>query len=478
MDCALIVGVSASPTKEMEMKYTKIVCTIGPASEKYEVLKTLVESGMNVARLNFSHGTYANHKMLMKNIRAVSKDLGRPIAILQDLQGPKIRVGDLSEPVKVQAGEKLVLGKGGMPVQYDLSKIVGEGQRILIDDGLVELQVDEVKSGAIVCTVKVGGIIISHKGINVPESTTDFSVFTPKDKKDLEFGLKNDVDLVAMSFVRTASDIVEVKDFIKKHLDPKKDAPLVIAKIEKPQAIKNLDEIIAVTDGIMVARGDLGIEAAEEMVPVYQKIMIKKCLAAKKPVIVATQMLDSMMRNPRPTRAEVSDIANAVLDHTDATMLSGESAYGKYPLESVSTMARVIKATEQSYFDLVTMKRNFAADPIVYEAVALAKKEKLPIVIYTPIGQTARLISNLRQSIDVYAFSDSESAARKMVLLWGINSFALPKSFSAKSKKFQEDILKDLNEKGILENNSKAVFVTAKLSGKKEVLVSAQVKSF
>ena len=297
------------------MKLTKIVCTLGPASENPEVLKQLIESGMNVARLNFSHNTHQSHKQVMETVRKVSAELDTVVGILQDLQGPKIRIGDLEKPVLLKAGEIVTLGKGGIPVQYDLSKLVKEDQRILIDDGLVELKVTELKQKAIVCVVIVGGTVISHKGINIPESTTNFSVFTKKDQDDLRFGLKNNVDFVAMSFVRTAADILEVKAFIKQHFKQTADnaVPWVIAKIEKPEAITNLDEIIAVSDGIMVARGDLGIETPEERVPIYQKVMIKKCLMANKPVITATQMLDSMMRNPRPTRAEVSDVANAVL---------------------------------------------------------------------------------------------------------------------------------------------------------------------
>ncbi len=463
------------------MKYTKIVCTIGPASEKKEILLQMARAGMDVARLNFSHGTYANHKMLMKNIRSASKLLSKPIAILQDLQGPKIRVGELKKPLKLKEGGKVLLGRGGIPVQYDLSKIVIPGQSILIDDGLIELRTEKISKGAVFCTVKTGGTIISHKGINVPESKTEFSVFTPKDRKDLAFGLENGVDMVAMSFVRTAADILEVKNFIRSRLARSggkaggRAAPLVIAKIEKAQAIKNLDKIVAVSDGIMVARGDLGIEASEEKVPVYQKVMIKKCLAAQKPVIVATQMLDSMIRNPRPTRAEVSDVANAVLDHADATMLSGESAFGKYPLESVKAMARIIKATEKSYFDLVSLKRNFAQNPVIYEAVSMAKKAKAPIVVLSPLGETAKAISNLRQEMKIFAVSPSAEAVRKMALLWGVSGHIFEGKIS--EKKAAAEILAALKGRGVLENATKAVFVLAKVSGKKERLVSAQVKN-
>jgi pyruvate kinase len=453
-----------------KMKLTKIVCTIGPASESVDVLRELISSGMNVARLNFSHGTYPNHKLLMKNVRQVSKELKRPIGLLQDLQGPKIRMGELKEPVTVKSGEQVILGKGGLPVQYDLSQIVGVDQRVLIDDGLVELRVLEVKPKALVCEVVQGGLIISKKGINVPESNTEFSVFTPKDKKDLEFGLKNNVDFVAMSFVRTAGDIVEVKQFIKKHLPKGAAAPWVIAKIEKTQAVRNIDAIIEVTDGIMVARGDLGIEAQEEMVPIYQKQIIRKCLEAKKPVIVATQMLDSMMRNPRPTRAEVADVANATLDNTDAVMLSGESAYGKFPRESVKKMAAIVVAAEGSLAELQPYRKIGVEDKVLKEAITIASKKRTPIVFKSNSTDLAIQISNARQDVSIFVLTENEEVARKMVLLRGVRP-VIVSSDVMKAKTFDKSI-EAIKNSGHFSKDSEVVALTTKSAKSQESVVS------
>lgn len=456
------------------MKYTKIVCTIGPASEKQDILDEIVAAGMDIARLNFSHGTYTNHRMLIKRIRSAAKEAGRHVGIMQDLQGPKIRVGELRKPLEVVSGQKILLGRGGIPIQFDLSKAVKKGQTILIDDGTIELTVIEVKPGSISCVVVVGGQIISHKGINIPESKTDFSVFTEKDRRDLEFGLKNGVDMVAMSFVRSAKDIEEVRTFVNKKLRSK-EKPWIIAKIEKAQAIKNLDAIINVSDAIMVARGDLGLEDKPEQVPIYQKIIIKKCLQQNKPVIVATQMLDSMQRNPRPTRAEVSDVANAVLDHTDAVMLSGETAFGKYPLKAVTTMSRVVSVTDNSFFNLVPMRKNFAKDSVLRRAVILAKKHKEPLVVYSPYGKIAQMISNLRQELPTYAFSDSLEICRKLSLVWGVTPIYL-ESKLAKTKYLEQYMFQRLLENGLIKGGQKLILLTAITRKGNEKLFSAQLK--
>lgn len=456
------------------MKYTKIVCTIGPASEKQDILNEIVAAGMDIARLNFSHGTYANHRMLIKRIRAAAKEAGRHVGIMQDLQGPKIRVGELRKPMEVVSGQKILLGRGGIPIQFDLSKVVKKGQAILIDDGAIELTVASVKPGSISCVVVVGGQIISHKGINIPESKTDFSVFTDKDRKDLEFGLKNGVDMIAMSFIRSAEDIEEVRAFANKKLRSK-EKPWIIAKIEKAQAIKNLDAIINVSDAIMVARGDLGLEDKPEQVPIYQKIIIRKCLQQNKPVIVATQMLDSMQRNPRPTRAEVSDVANAVLDHTDAVMLSGETAFGKYPVKSVATMRRIVSVTDNSFFNLVPMRKNFAKDSVLRRAVILAKKHKEPLVVYSPYGKTAQMISNLRQELPTYAFSDSLEICRKLSLVWGITPIYLEPKL-AKTKYLEQYMFQRLLENGLIKGGQKLILLTAMTRKGNEKLFSAQLK--
>ncbi len=295
---------------------------------------------MSIARLNFSHGTYANHKMLVQHVRLVSRKLGLPVAIMQDLQGPKIRVKELKRPVTAKKGHKLILGKD-FDLDADVSKDLKPSHRIFIQDGLIELVVQKIVAGKVHCLVVNGGKILSHKGANLPDTKLNLSGLTAKDVKDLQWGLKQGVDLVAMSFVRTAADITQLRNKMK----GAKRVPKIVAKIEKPEAVKNIDSIIKATDYIMVARGDLGVEVPEEQVPIIQNRIIKKCHRAKKPVIVATQMLESMVTNPRPTRAEVSDVADAVLDGANYVMLSEESAFGQYPVEAVKEMHKIIVAT-------------------------------------------------------------------------------------------------------------------------------------
>ncbi len=423
---------------------------------------------MNIARLNFSHGTYANHKILMKNIRKASQETRKTLSVLQDLQGPKIRLGELKKPLKVKKGQKLTLGKGGILVQFDISQIVKAGDPILIDDGLIEARALKVSPGKVEVEFITEGTLISHKGINLPESKTNFSVFTEKDKKDLKFGLQNNVDFVAMSFVRSAKDILEVKKFIKKH--SKKNYPWVIAKIEKPQAIKDLNNIITASDGVMVARGDLGIEAQQEEVPVYQKMIIKESLKQGKPVIVATQMLDSMIRNPRPTRAEVSDVSNAVFDHADATMLSGESASGKYPVQSVEVMAKTIIAAEDSYFDDVPLRKTAGIDTNLKEVISLAKKHKLPIVVEDKSGgNISKVLSHMRQEIPLYAYINEDILARQMNLFWGLQVFA--------SNLSGQKIVTDLLTREQIKPGQNLIFVEAKRQKKKEISLLARVVS-
>ncbi len=332
------------------MKRTKIVATIGPASEKKAVLSKMIKNGMDIARLNFSHGSYQNHAMLIKNIRAVAKQQHRKIPILQDLQGPKIRIAELRKPLTAKKNQTVTIGKD-FDLDFDISSTVKKGERILIEDGLIELRVSKVVKDQITCKVITGGSIQSHKGVNLPDSKISFPVITEKDISDLQFGLKHGVNYVALSFVRDPKDITALKKLIKKYLPTRKKSPLIVAKIERPEAVKNIKTIIKQADVIMVARGDLGVEMPDWDVPVIQKDIIALCRKAKKPVIVATQMLDSMIRNPRPTRAEVSDVANAVIDRADAVMLSGETATGKYPVEAVTEMRLIIEDTEASPYD-------------------------------------------------------------------------------------------------------------------------------
>ncbi len=408
------------------MKRTKIVCTIGPASHEVEQLLELTHAGMNVCRLNFSHGTHEDHAELIKRIRQVSELSGEPLTILQDLQGPKIRVGDMPEAgVELKAGKTIIFtsGKGDVPkkipVSYpNLHEDVKEGQRLLLDDGLLEVKVMSIKGQDVTCEIITGGILKSHKGLNLPETQTKISAISDKDKEDIVFGVAQGVDWIALSFVRSADDIRALRKLIGK-------APIkVMAKIEKPEAVDKMDEIIAEVDGIMVARGDLGIEMPAEKVPVIQKDLIKKCLAASKPVIVATQMLDSMIRNPRATRAEVSDIANAVIDHTDATMLSGETASGEHPLEAVKTMAATIIETEKSaYDDLLVHSPDSNVTAIIERA-----KEAKAILVASPSGDAARVVSRFRRELPIYAFSSRNEVIHQLNVSWGVVPILLPKA--------------------------------------------------
>ncbi|HEX3099699.1 MAG TPA: pyruvate kinase [Patescibacteria group bacterium] len=418
------------------MKRTKIICTIGPACESPKILGELMKNGMNVARLNFSHGSYDNHAALMETIRQASKKQDKPIAILQDLQGPKIRVGELEQPFTIKRGQTVTLGKD-FDMDFDISRSVKKGERILIEDGLMELKIVKVTPtragskthGHIICKVINGGIVKSHKGINLPDSTITFPIITAKDLRDLKFGLANDVDYVALSFVRNSKDILNLKKLIEKYLPKGKIAPKVIAKIERKEAVANFDEILEVTDGVMVARGDLGVEMDDSQVPLIQKDLITKCNAHAKPVIVATQMLDSMIRNPRPTRAEVSDVANSVIDHADAVMLSGETATGSFPVEAVAEMQRIIEATEASPYDDLPAQPfakegnvdEYKASLIASAVLRLAIGVDAEAIIGTSeSGYTGRFVSRERPSAPILLLTDRPKVYRQMALLWGV----------------------------------------------------------
>lgn len=404
-------------------KRTKIVCTLGPASHDVEQLAALVEAGMNVCRLNFSHGTHEDHAELIKRIRKVRDLTGEPLTILQDLQGPKIRVGVLpDEGIKIEAGKNIVFtsGKGEVPktipVSYpNLHEDVKVGQRLLLDDGLLEVAVTSIKDQEVTCKIITGGILKSHKGLNLPETKTSIPAITDKDKEDLMFGIEQKVDWVALSFVRSADDVRQLRALIG-------NAPIkIISKMEKPEAVANMDEIIAETDAIMVARGDLGIEIPAEQVPIVQKDLIRKCLAAAKPVVVATQMLDSMIHNPRATRAEVSDIANAVIDHADATMLSGETASGEHPLEAVKTMAATIVETEKSAYD--DLRLNASENNLT--SILARSSEAKAILVASLSGEAVRFVSRYRRELPIYAVLPSESFVGRLNLSWGVHPFAV-----------------------------------------------------
>lgn len=401
----------------------------------------MIEAGMNVARLNFSHGTHANHLELIKTIRRAARKTKTSVAIMADLQGPKVRVGVLpGEGIELSVGKPNVFLAGAtqmkdlaIPIPYaGLAKDLSRGDRILLDDGLLEVEVVSIRGREIHTKVIVGGVLTSHKGFNVPTATLGMPTFTKKDLDDLRFAIDAGVDFVALSFVRTAADIVRVRRLLAK--SPKGRSIQLIAKIEKHEAIKNFDAIFTVVDGIMVARGDLGIETDAEHVPILQKQIIEKCLHGAKPVIVATQMLDSMIRNPRPTRAEVSDVANAVMDHADAVMLSGESASGKYPLEAVRMMAKVITETEKSPYDDLVIDRvrdcyHDAGEALGEVATVISCGADVKVIAVTTMGGlSARYVSRFRPSIPVIAFTNTEIVGHQLLLSWGIKPVVLPRA--------------------------------------------------
>jgi pyruvate kinase len=413
---------------------TKIVCTIGPASREPETLSALIAAGMDVARLNFSHGEQAFHAENIARIRAASAAAGKPVAILGDLQGPKLRVGVMQEGgVPLAEGETLVLttehitgGPGRVSVQYELlPEVVEPGDRILIDDGLLELVVTAVAGKEITTRVVTGGVLSSNKGLNLPRAAFSIPAITEKDREDLAFAVEQGLDWIALSFVRTAEEVLDLKGYIRTLSAFGHQTP-VMAKIEKPEAIQNIDEIIAAADGIMVARGDLGIEMSPEDVPMLQKMIITRCNAQGKPVVTATQMLDSMIRNPRPTRAEASDVANAILDGSDAIMLSGETASGKYPLEAVRTMVRIAAVVEQEQCDKCAARTDAKPGRTFAEAVAHASVETAidlsarAIVAPSMSGHTARTMSKFRPPCPIVAVTPSPFVQRELCIFWGV----------------------------------------------------------
>ncbi|SFI06347.1 pyruvate kinase [Tindallia magadiensis] len=415
------------------MKKTKIVCTIGPASERKDVFEALVNSGLNVARLNFSHGTHQEHQARIDVIKEVRREIRKPIAILLDTKGPEIRTGSFQEPsVQLEEGQEYILTtrevegtKEICSVSYKaLAQDVKPGDTILIDDGLVSLQVKEIKDQTdIYCRVENAGEVKNHKGVNVPGVKINLPAITDKDKADIEFGIKNGIDFIAASFVRKASDVLAIREILEENNAEKIK---IISKIENQEGIDNLAEIIEASDGIMVARGDLGVEIPTEEIPLAQKDMIRRCNRVGKPVITATQMLDSMIRNPRPTRAEATDVANAILDGTDAIMLSGETAAGKYPVEAVQMMTQIAMRTEASinYRDVMRQKANdketsmtdAISDATTHIAMDL---DAAAIITATSSGHTARMVSKFRPSQMVIAATTDRQVTRQLALSWG-----------------------------------------------------------
>lgn len=465
-------------------KRTKIVATIGPASASVPVLTKMIQAGLNVARINFSHGTHESNLAAIENVRIASKKTSTPVAILADLQGPKIRVSSIPEAIPVTPGQKIVVGED-FPMDFDVTDSVKPGERFLIEDGLIEFKILKVVAkkegvpGKIYCEVVNGGVVKPRKTINLPDTKTTFPIITDKDLQDLKFALKQDVDYVALSFVRGPEDVINLQKLIKKYLPKGFTEPKVMVKIEIPEAVERFDEILKVTDSVMVARGDLGVEIPAAKVPVVQKIMVRKCLESAKPVIVATQMMDSMIENPRPTRAEVSDVANAVIDRADAVMLSGETSTGKYPVECVQTMSDIIVDVESSEFMadeclfIGEMEETHAA-AVAGSACDLAHGVGAEAIIsVTESGFTARFMSHQRPHAPVYVLSTNPTVVRQMALLWGVQPVM---------KKWQKDpitlldhAVEEVKKLGFVKKGDRVVVVAGRPTGSRINIVEVKV---
>jgi pyruvate kinase len=459
----------------MYTKNTKIVCTLGPASDSVSEITNLIHAGMNVARLNFSHGTYEHHSKIIKNLRKAEKMTGRRIAILQDLQGPKIRLGDLPEEgIEIKKGEIIeltinkILGKKTpketiIPIQYKgIIKDAKAKDLLMINDGIIEVQITKVTKTSLFCKVTAGGLLKSKQGVNSSTASISAKPITEKDRKDLEFGLKNNVDYVALSFVREPKDIEELRALIRKQ---KKDAKIV-AKIERHEAVKNLEEIIEISDAVMVARGDLGIDLPAAQVPIVQKRMISLANKHAKPVITATQVLQSMVENPIATRAEISDAANAVFDSTDAIMLSNESAVGKYPFKAAATLSKVAETVEtemqkhpELLEHLIPIRSGGTLNATCLNACELAKDTKANfIVVYTKSGYTARHVAKYRPSIQIITVVTTERIARELTLVWGLNKIFVQALTGHGSQK-TDKIVQFLKREKIVKKGQKIVIV-------------------
>lgn len=471
----------------MYTKNTKIVCTLGPATSSVKKITALVKAGMNVARLNFSHGTPESHTRLVENIRKAEKETGKKVALMQDLQGPKIRVGEMPEKgITVKKDQQIILttrkikgeeknGKITIPVRHKgLTKDAKKGKLLLIDDGLIETEIVKITKTNVICKVKFGGKIESGNGVNLPLSKVSIDSITPKDKKDLKFGIKHNVEFIALSFVKSAKDIKKLRKLIgEKHSDIR-----IVAKIETHESVTNLKEIIKAADAVMVARGDLGTDIPAEKVPIVQKRIITLTNSMGKPVITATQVLQSMVKSPRPTRAEISDAATAVFDHSDAIMLSNETAVGKYPVKAVSTLKKVALSVEkelQKHEELqeYILSKHYNASPVnvtCLNACELAMDyEADNIVVYSEDGYTANNIAKHRIYIPIITITPHEKTARRLMMTWGINDIfvkELPKDNNEKIK----GILSLLKEKKVVKRNSKLVIVCN--ASKRESLIS------
>jgi pyruvate kinase len=476
----------------MKIKRTKIVATVGPATENKKNLERIIEEGVNVVRLNFSHGDHEWHEKIIKMVRELSEKMDIPVGILADLQGPRIRTL-VDKELKVNSGEKIILSdvskkinpqsKNFKSLKLDCPGIIRSlkvGNNILIADGLMRLRV--VKKGKDIVETEVidGGVIKNHKGVNIPDAKIPLDAMTEKDEEDLHFALRNNVDFIGLSFVSSGNDIKKLRRKIEKFLKVKHNLPQIVAKIERKDAIKNLDQIIEQTDAVMVARGDLGIEMDETRVAVLQKEIVEKSLRAGKPVIVATQMLGSMIKRPRPTRAEVSDVSNAVVDHADAVMLSEESAMGKYPQMAVKTMREIIEITEESPFD--DLVHGYLGDnqssislAVANSAHELSKDSGAKAIVVASLsGFTARMISRHRPEQRIYVMTNSEKTHNQLALVWGAESFILPDC-----KNLDDLIIKSveiLKRKRLLKKGDRVVVVTGRPHVKKEHMSLVKVE--
>lgn len=458
-------------------KKTKIICTVGPSSSTPEQLKALIANGMNIARLNFSHGTHEEQLEKIKTIKKVREELGVPVALLLDTKGPEIRTKLLEndEKVELEAGQTFTLtirdiigNKEIVSVTYDqIVEDVKAGNRILIDDGLIELLVKEVTATDVICEVVNGGSLGNRKGVNIPSVNINLPGITEKDREDIIFGIENGVDFIAASFVRNAQAVRDIRAILDEY-----NADIqIISKIESEEGIDNIDEIIKESDGIMVARGDLGVEVPVESVPKMQKAIIKKCNDAYKPVITATQMLDSMIRNPRPTRAEVTDVANAIYDGTDAIMLSGETAMGKYPVEAVRMMANIARETEENldYDYFIDEKQHHRSrgisSAICYSSVATAHTlQSKAIVASSMSGYTTRMLSKFKPEASIVGLSPNEAALRRMQIYWGVTPVRI--DLENDTDKLLDTAVEKAVELGYVEKDDTVVLTAGVPSGK------------
>ncbi len=456
----------------MDFKNTKIVCTIGPASSSEEVFRQLVDAGLNVARLNFSHGDHTERTEQINMIRKVAKETGRTITIFADLSGPKMRLGKFEGVREIKTGDKINLSiepnEGELPMQFDLSPYIQVDQRIYLNDGLVELRTLGVDGKSVQTIAENDGWVSSNKGVNVPDTNLRGNAFTEKDEKDAVFALEQKVDYLALSFVQSVEDMKRAKELIAEH-NPKVK---IIVKVEKNEAVQNLESIVAATDAIMVARGDMGIEMNPADVPVVQQRLIKLCRQHQKPVIVATQMLESMIENPRPTRAEVSDVANAVMDQADCVMLSAESANGKYPVEAVKTMSDIIKNVEQypdhKHYTRINWEQ-IEHESIEFNAIASAAASLAyrigakGIVVGTATGKTAKMVSSFRPNCKIVAVTHDETTLNQLQMIWGVHPLIVQPTDDFNDFQFQ--IMKELKQNDVFQTGDKLIIVIGRSAG-------------